>query len=64
MIGFSNNLSNANTLMANKLTLVQQTEKLFREDKSRLFIDGTETQADIQQRIRLFDDMLSQFIAK
>lgn len=64
MIGFSRHLVDADVLLERKLSVIEQTKKLFREDKSKLFTGAGRTKADIQERIRLFDDMLSQVIAE
>ncbi|MGH1392801.1 MAG: DUF262 domain-containing protein [Trichormus sp.] len=63
MIGFSRHLSNADTLLERKLMVIEETKKLFREDTSKLFTGGGRTQSDMKERIRLFDEMLSQVIA-
>ncbi|MBO1051285.1 MAG: DUF262 domain-containing protein [Dolichospermum sp. DET73] len=66
MVGFSRHLadSDANILLERKPRVIEKTKILFREDKSKLFTGGGKTKADIQERIRLFDDMLSQVIAE
>lgn len=64
MVGFSRHLVDADVLLERKLNVIEQTKKLFREDKSKLFTGGGRTKADIQERIRLFDNMLSQVIAE
>ncbi len=78
MIGFSRHLANADTLVERKLIVIEETKRLlverklivieetkrlFREDKSKLFTGGGRTQSDVKDRIRLFDEMLSQVIA-
>ncbi|HCF26968.1 MAG TPA: hypothetical protein DEV81_07105 [Cyanobacteria bacterium UBA11049] len=64
MVGFSKHLADADVLLKQKSRVIEQTKKLFREDKSKLFTGGGRTKADIQERIRLFDNMLSQFVAE
>lgn len=64
MVGFSRHLVDADVLLKRKLSVIEETKKLFREDKSKLFTGGGRTKADIQERIKLFDDMLSQVIAE
>lgn len=64
MVGFSKHLADVDVLLKQKPRVIEQTKKLFREDKSKLFTGGGRTKADIQKRIRLFDNMLSQLIAE
>jgi hypothetical protein len=64
MVGFSKHLADVDVLLKQKSRVIEQTKKLFREDKSKLFTGGGRTKADIQKRIRLFDNMLSQFVAE
>lgn len=64
MVGFSRHLADANLLLERQLRVIEKTEILFREDKSKLFTGGGKTKNDIQARISLFDDMLSQVIAE
>lgn len=64
MVGFSRHLADADVLMEQKSRVIEETKGLFRTDKSKLFTGGGRTKADIQKRIRLFDDMLSQVIAE
>jgi len=62
MVGFSNHLDRENVLIARKQKVIEATKKLFEEDKNRLLTGGGKTKADIQKRLRLFDDMLAQVI--
>jgi hypothetical protein len=64
MVGFSRNLPHANVLVERKLRVIEKTKELFREDESKLLIGAGRTKADIQERLRLFDDMLSQVIGE
>jgi hypothetical protein len=64
MVGFSNHLSSADTLVNRKSRVLEETKQLFRDDKSRLFTGGGRTKADIQERIKRFDDMLARVIAE
>ena len=64
MVGFSKHLADVDVLLQQKPRVIEQTKKLFREDKPKLFTGGGRTKADIQKRIRLFDNMLSQFVAE
>jgi len=62
MVGFSNHLDRENVLIAREEKVIEATKKLFEEDKHRLLTGGGKTKADIQKRLRLFDDMLTQVI--
>jgi len=62
MVGFSNHLDSENILIARKQKVIEATKKLFEEDKNRLLTGGGKTKADIQKRLGLFDDMLTQVI--
>ncbi|MBN3886993.1 MAG: DUF262 domain-containing protein [Nostoc sp. JL34] len=64
MVGLSRHLDEADILVEQKPRVIEETKKLFIEDKSKLFTGAGRTKADIQKRIRLFDDMLSQIIAE
>ncbi|QLE54413.1 DUF262 domain-containing protein [Nostoc sp. TCL26-01] len=63
MVGFSRHLANANILVDRKLIVIEETQKLFRKDTSKIFTGGGRTQSDIKERIRLFDEMLYRVIA-
>ncbi|MDJ0733482.1 MAG: DUF262 domain-containing protein [Nostocaceae cyanobacterium] len=63
MVGFSRHLEDEDILLSQKASLIESTKKLFIEDKSKLFTGSGKTKADIQERIRLFDEMLSRIIA-
>ncbi|WP_066383001.1 MULTISPECIES: DUF262 domain-containing protein [unclassified Anabaena] len=63
MVGFSRHLANADILVQKKLIVIEETKRLVREDKSKLFTGGGRTHSDIKESIRLFDEMLSQVIA-
>ncbi|HEY9794439.1 MAG TPA: DUF262 domain-containing protein [Leptolyngbyaceae cyanobacterium] len=64
MVGFSRNLPHANVLVERKVRVIEKTKELFRKDESKLLIGAGRTKADIQERLRLFDDMLSQVIGE
>ncbi len=64
MVGFSKHLENTDILTERKSRVIEQTKKLFKIDKSKLFTGAGRTKADIQERIKLFDNMLSQAIAE
>ncbi|EDX71442.1 hypothetical protein MC7420_8 [Coleofasciculus chthonoplastes PCC 7420] len=62
MVGLSNHLDSEDVLIARKEKVIEATKQLFQEDKDRLLTGGGKTKADIQKRLRLFDDMLAQVI--
>ncbi|MBE9036914.1 DUF262 domain-containing protein [aff. Roholtiella sp. LEGE 12411] len=64
MVGFSKHLADTEILVERKSRVIEETKRLFREDTSKLFTGGGRTKADIQERIILFDNMLSQIIAE
>ncbi|WP_413172525.1 DUF262 domain-containing protein [Anabaena azotica] len=64
MVSFSRHLADADSLVARKPRLLEETKRLFREDEAKLFTGGGKTQDDLKERIKLFDDMLSQVIAE
>lgn len=64
MVGFTKHLADVDILLERKPRVIEKTKILFREDKSKLLTGGGKTKADIQNGIRLFDDMLSQVIAE
>jgi hypothetical protein len=64
MVGFSRHLENAKLLVERKPKVVEETKKIFREDRSKLFTGGGKTKTDVQERIKLFTEMLSQIIAE
>ncbi len=64
MVGFSRHLADADVLVERKSRVIEETKRLFETDKSKLFTGAGRTKADIQERIILFDNMLSQVIAE
>ncbi len=62
MVGFSKHLHEAEILIARKSRVIEETKKLFEKEESRLLTGEGRTKADIQDRIRIFDEMLSQVI--
>ncbi len=64
MVGFSKHLKDVDCLIERASRVIEETKKLFKEDKSKLFTGGGTTKTDIQKRIRLFDEMLSHVIAE
>ena len=64
MVGFSRHLQDAERLIARKLKVIEETKKLFDKEESRLLTGDGKTKAEIQQRIQIFDEMLSQVIGE
>ena len=64
MVGFSRHLNKAEILTERKSKVIEETKKLFDKNESRLLTGEGRTKADIQERIRIFDEMLSQVIGE
>lgn len=64
MVGFSRHLDRAEILINCQEKVIKSTQKLFDREDSRLLTEEGNTKVDIQKRISLFDDMLSQVIAE
>ncbi len=64
MVGFSRHLENYDILIEKKSKIFEATKKLLQQDSKKLFTGAGRTKADLQTRIRLFDDMLAQIIAE
>lgn len=64
MVGFSRHLEEAEILITRKSKVIEETKKLFDKQESRLLTGEGRTKADIQERIRMFDEMLSQVIGE
>jgi uncharacterized protein with ParB-like and HNH nuclease domain len=64
MVGFSRHLADVDILLERKSRVIEKTKILFREDKLKLLTGAGKSKTDIQERISLFDDMLSQVIAE
>ncbi len=62
MVGLSRHLPHEGVLVDRKLRVIEETKRLFREDELKLLTGGAKNKAEIQEGIRLFDDMLSQVI--
>lgn len=63
MVGFSNHLPNFNILIERKSRVIEETKKLL-ENNLGLFTGQGKTKADLQNRIRLFDEMLKGIISR
>lgn len=64
MVSLSRHLANADILVKRKSRVIEETKKLFIKDTTKLFTGGGRTKADIQSRINLFDNMISEIIAE
>lgn len=64
MVGLSRHLPKTEILLSRKNRLIEETKKLFEKDESRLLTGGGKTKAEIQERIRMFDEMLSQVVGE
>ncbi|HBB35654.1 MAG TPA: hypothetical protein DDZ80_10060 [Cyanobacteria bacterium UBA8803] len=64
MVGFSRHLPESKRLIVQKNQVIEETKKLFEKNESRLLTGGGKTKAEIHQRIRIFDEMLSQVLEK
>lgn len=63
MVGLSNHLSNAETLLERKHIVLEETKKIFQDEHTRkILTGGARNKADIQERIKKFDTMLSRVI--
>lgn len=64
MVGFSRHLKNADLLLQRKHRVIEETKALLSKDKRRIFTGSGKAKADIQNRIKLFDDMLAKIVAE
>lgn len=64
MVGFSRYLPETEELIARKDRIIEDTKNLFRKSESRLLTGGGKSKAEIQDRIRIFDEMLSQVLGE
>jgi len=62
MVGFSRHLHEAEILIVQKAKVIEETKKLFEKEESRLLTGGGKNKAEIQERINIFDKMLSQVL--
>lgn len=62
MVGVSEHLEYSGNLINKKSRVIEETKKLFEGNKGRLFTGSGKTKKDIQERIRLFSNMLSQVV--
>ena len=64
MVGLSRHLNDADLLIKKKSKVIEGTKKLLAQDKKKIFTGAGRAKADLQDRIKLFDDMLSQIVAE
>jgi Protein of unknown function DUF262 len=62
MVGLSRYLPESEKLIAKRDRVIEETKNLFKKPESRLLTGGGKTKAEIQERIRIFDEILSQVI--
>jgi hypothetical protein len=63
MVGLSRNLEHAAALASRKREVISKTEDLFRTHQAGTFTGQKNTKKDVQERIRLFDEMLKGVVA-
>lgn len=64
MVGFSEHLEDSEKLLDKKSRIREETTKLFQGENAYLFTGGGKTKKDVQDRIRIFSNMLSQVIGE
>lgn len=66
MLGFSKRLPDANKFYSKNLQnrVIEETKNLFNKPEARFLTGGGTTKAEIQERIGIFDEMLSQVIGE
>ena len=64
MVGLSRHLQSADLLAERKYRIIEETKKLFQKDNRKLFTGAGRSKADLQERIQLFDNMLTTVIAE
>ncbi len=64
MVGLSRHLDEAEILIAQKSNIIQVTKRLFEREKAYLLTGGGKSKDEIQSRIMMFDEMLSQVIGE
>jgi hypothetical protein len=64
MVGFSMHLREAEALIDRKAKVIEATKNLFKKEESRLLKGAGRTKDEIQKRIRIFDEMLSQVLGE
>ena len=64
MVGFSRHLNDTDLLLEKKRRVIEETKTLLSNDKKRIFTGSGKSKTDLQNRIKFFDNMLSQIIAE
>ena len=64
MVGLSHHLNDTEVLIAKKSRVIEETKKLLAQDQKKIFTGGGRTKTDLQERIKLFDNMLTKIIAE
>ena len=64
MVGFSEHLEYSEKLVDRKSRIIEETKKLFEGDKGYLFTGKAKTKNEVQERIKLFSNMLSQVVGE
>ncbi|NEP80936.1 MAG: DUF262 domain-containing protein [Okeania sp. SIO3C4] len=65
MVSLSKNLSKTELLISKKSRVIEETKKLLEKDKLRLFTDiRRNTKSEVENRIKLFENMLLQVIGE
>ena len=64
MVGISSYLPKAEVLIEKKSRVIEETKLLFDKPESRLLTGGGKSKAEIQERIKIFSEMLSQVIGE
>ena len=64
MVGLSRYLPDETKIIASKDRIIEETKNIFKKPESRLLTGGGKTKAEIQDRIKIFDEMLSQVIGE
>ena len=64
MVSLSRHLDSSNLLIKRKSVVIEETKKLLKQDKKKLFTGSGKNKTDLQKRINLFDNMLAKIIAE
>lgn len=64
MVALSRYLPDATKIISRKERIIEETKNLFNKPEAHLLTGGGTTKAEIQQRIAIFDEMISQVIGE
>jgi hypothetical protein len=64
MLGFNKHLLDAYQLMSGRDRVIEATKNLFNQPEARFLTGGGTSKAEIQERLGIFDEMLSQVIGE